>query len=69
MINQKESLFNQEPNLHEQKLIHDMFVRTIDMKNITFNQRILPTESVWMEDGAMSNIVFSHPEDRNFFEF
>lgn len=41
-----------------------MFVATIDMKNLTFNKRILPKGAVWMEDGTMSNIIFSHPEDR-----
>lgn len=41
-----------------------MFVKTIDMKNLTFNKRILPKGAVWMEDGVMSNIIFSHPEDR-----
>lgn len=68
-MNEQQSLFNQEPNSHEQKLIHDIFVKSIDMKHITFNQRILPAGSVWMEDGAMSNIIFSHPEDRNFYNF
>lgn len=45
-------------------MIHEMFVKTIDMKNLTFNKRILPKGAVWMEDGVMSNIIFSHPEDR-----
>ncbi|KAJ6645243.1 Acyl-coenzyme A thioesterase 9, mitochondrial [Pseudolycoriella hygida] len=65
ILNQQQSLFNQEPNDEEQKMIHEMFVKTIDMKNLTFNQRILPKGAVWMEDGTMSNIIFSHPEDRN----
>ncbi|KAG4075120.1 hypothetical protein HA402_004159 [Bradysia odoriphaga] len=65
IIRQEQSLFNQEPNDNEQKLIHDMFVSTIDMKNVTFNKRILPTGAVWMEDATISNIIFSHPEDRN----
>lgn len=65
ILSQEQSLFNQEPNADEQKLIHDMFVKTIDMKNLTFNKRILPTGAIWMEDGTMSNIIFSHPEDRN----
>lgn len=42
-----------------------MFVKTIDMKNMAFNQRVLPPGAVWMEDCLVSNIVFSHPEDRN----
>lgn len=65
MLNQQQSIFTQEPNTNEQKMIHDMFVKTIDMKNLAFNQRILPTGAVWMEDGTLSNIIFSHPEDRN----
>lgn len=65
ILSQKQSLFSVEPNPFEQKLIHDMFVKTIDMKNMTFNQRVLPANSVWMEDGVVSNIIFSHPEDRN----
>lgn len=45
--------------------MHDLFVKTIDMKNMAFNQRILPLGSIWMENSVVSNIVFSHPEDRN----
>lgn len=65
ILTQKSSIFTQEPNAFEQKLIHDMFVKTIDLKNMAFNQRVLPAGSVWMEDGIVSNIIFSHPEDRN----
>lgn len=69
IIRQEESLFTQEPNDSEQKLIHDIFINTIDMKNLTFNKRILPKGAVWMEDGTMSNIIFSHPEDRKLLRF
>lgn len=62
---QRTSLFTVEPNAFEQKLIHDLFVKTIDMKNMAFNQRILPPGSIWMENGIVSNVIFSHPEDRN----
>lgn len=62
---QKESLFHQEPNDFEQTLIHNTFMRTIDLKNKTFNARFLPSGSVWMEEAVMSNMIFSHPEDRN----
>lgn len=65
MLVQKESIFSQEPNDFEQKIIHNLFVKTIDMKNKTFNTRILPTGAVWMEDAVVSNVIFSHPEDRN----
>lgn len=62
---QKESIFIQEPNDFEQNLIHNIFMKTIDMKNPTFNARCIPPDAVWMEDAIMSTIIFSHPEDRN----
>jgi len=54
-----------EPNDFEQKLIHDLFVKTIDMHDQSFNKRVLPVGATWMEDSSLSNIIFSHPEDRN----
>lgn len=65
MLNEKQSIFHQEPNDFEQKLIHNIFMKTIEMDNRTFNVRHLPNNSVWMEDAFMSNMLFSHPEDRN----
>lgn len=40
-------------------------MKTIDMNNKSFNVRALPPDSFWMEDATMTNIIFSHPEDRN----
>lgn len=40
-------------------------MKTIDMNNKTFNARCIPNGAVWMEEAVMSNIIFSHPEDRN----
>lgn len=62
---QKIDLLKTEPNAFETKLIHDLFIKTIDMKSKAFNKRILIPGSVWMEDADLSNIIFSHPEDRN----
>ncbi|KAG5675080.1 hypothetical protein PVAND_005012 [Polypedilum vanderplanki] len=62
---QKTDLHKTEPNPFETKLIHDMFIKTIDMGSKAFNKRILPSNCVWMEDVDMSNIIFSQPEDRN----
>lgn len=61
---QKESLFNHEPNAFEQKLIHGIFMRTMDLNNKSFNVRSIPAGAVWMEDAQMSNVIYSHPEDR-----
>lgn len=40
---QKESIFNQEPNAFEQKLIHNIFMKTMDINNKSFNVRKIPS--------------------------
>jgi len=62
---QQFDLLKTEPNAFETRLIHDLFMRSIDTKSKAFNKRILPPGAVWMEDADMSTIIFSHPEDRN----
>lgn len=62
---QKQDLMKNLPNTYEQSLVHDMFKKTIDVSSKLFNERILPPGCCWMEDADMSNIIFSHPEDRN----
>ncbi|XP_055309213.1 acyl-coenzyme A thioesterase 9, mitochondrial-like isoform X2 [Sitodiplosis mosellana] len=65
---QKESIFHgQEPSAFEQKLIHNIFMKTMDLnnKNKTFNVRKIPSGAIWMEDAQLSNVIYSHPEDRN----
>lgn len=47
---QQFDLLKTEPNAFETKLIHDMFIKSIDTKSKAFNKRILPSGSVWMED-------------------
>lgn len=53
------------PNADEQKIIHDFFLRTVSLNEINLKKRVLPTGSVWMESCTLSNIIFSHPENRN----
>lgn len=62
---QRFDLNKTEPNAFETKLIHDLFVKSIDSGSKAFNKRILPPGAVWMEDADLSTIIFSHPEDRN----
>lgn len=62
---QKFDLLKTEPNAFETRLIHDLFIKTIDNRSKAFNKRVLPPGAVWMEDADLSNIIFSHPEDRN----
>lgn len=63
--NKKQDLLKVEPKQLEIKLIHELFVKSIDVNSKAFNKRILPPGHVWMEDADLSTIIFSHPEDRN----
>ncbi|XP_067013889.2 acyl-coenzyme A thioesterase 9, mitochondrial isoform X1 [Anabrus simplex] len=62
---QSTSLLKQVPDDAEQQVIHDIFVSTVDSNDPNFHKRILPSHSVWMDDCTLSNIIFSHPENRN----
>ncbi|KAG8286627.1 hypothetical protein J6590_055300 [Homalodisca vitripennis] len=59
------SVLNKVPAPDEQHVIHNLFVNSVDMHNPTINRRVLPPGTVWMADTKRSNIIFSHPEDRN----
>ncbi|XP_060527760.1 acyl-coenzyme A thioesterase 9, mitochondrial-like isoform X2 [Cylas formicarius] len=53
------------PNVEEQKLIHDLYMKTVDQNNLSMAKRKLPENGVWMGDAKLSNMIFSQPEDRN----
>lgn len=54
------------PTAEEQQIIHDVFVKTIDTNHYLSSRRTLPHGAVWMESSEISNLIFSHPEDRNY---
>ena len=58
----KESLLKCPPNPDEQKLIHDIFVETLDKRSISFEGRILPPDSVWMDKAKLKSSVLCQPE-------
>lgn len=62
---QRESLLRGEPSDFEQKLIHDIFINTIDLNDFSFKKKSLPTGAMWMSDTNISNLILSYPEDRN----
>lgn len=62
---QQFDILKTEPNAYETRLIHDLFIKSIDTQSKAFNKRILPPGCVWMEDADLQTIIFSHPEDRN----
>uniref|UniRef100_A0A1B6CSS6 HotDog ACOT-type domain-containing protein n=2 Tax=Clastoptera arizonana TaxID=38151 RepID=A0A1B6CSS6_9HEMI len=65
LIEDKGSVLATMPDPDELRVVHDLFVQSVDLKNPTLNKRILPAGTVWMSDTKQSNIIFSHPEDRN----
>lgn len=64
-LESQKSLTKVVPSEAEQKEIHSMFLKTIPTHEVLLTKRILPELSQWMEDCTLSNIVFSHPENRN----
>jgi hypothetical protein len=62
MATSKASLLKTGPNTAEQRLIHDLFLQTVDPKDTTFHRRVLPAGSKWMEDASLTSILFCHPE-------
>jgi acyl-coenzyme A thioesterase 9 len=61
------SLFSHPPSEDEKTLIHDFFIKTVDHKAMSFKARILPENSMWMEDAKLKNLLICQPENRNRF--
>lgn len=53
------------PNEEEQRIIHNLYTSTIDVKETSLTKRALPSNCEWMNKCTLSNVIFSHPEDRN----
>ncbi|XP_048458508.1 acyl-coenzyme A thioesterase 9, mitochondrial [Rhincodon typus] len=56
------SLLKIAPNEEERKIIHDMFLGTLDMRTISFHSRILPENSVWMDQTKLKSLEICHPQ-------
>uniref|UniRef100_UPI00398F4249 acyl-coenzyme A thioesterase 9, mitochondrial-like isoform X3 n=1 Tax=Pristiophorus japonicus TaxID=55135 RepID=UPI00398F4249 len=61
------SLLKVAPNEEERKIIHEMFLETLDINTASFLSRILPKNSVWMEDTKLKSLEICHPQERNIF--
>ncbi|XP_055852733.1 acyl-coenzyme A thioesterase 9, mitochondrial-like [Episyrphus balteatus] len=62
---QSSSLLKVEPNAEEQKISHDLFVRTTRTDSMELNSRILPNNARWMGDTSIVSTMASFPENRN----
>ena len=63
----QDSLFRVPPNVAEQAIIHEFFIQTVDHKALSFKARVKPTNSQWMEDAKLKNLIICQPENRNRF--
>ncbi|KAL0281304.1 UNVERIFIED_CONTAM: hypothetical protein PYX00_002332 [Menopon gallinae] len=59
------SLFRTGPDEAEQGLIHELFLKTVDERDMLLNRRILPANCNWITDTKLNNVILCHPEDRN----
>jgi hypothetical protein len=59
---QKQSLLKVVPNAEEQKVIHNTFLQTVDLRDPTIHKRVLPSNSMWMDEVSYSSIIFGQPE-------
>uniref|UniRef100_A0A672N578 Acyl-coenzyme A thioesterase 9, mitochondrial-like n=1 Tax=Sinocyclocheilus grahami TaxID=75366 RepID=A0A672N578_SINGR len=61
------SLLKVAPTAEERTLVHNLFLNTLDTRRVSFRGRILPPNSVWMEDAKFKGLEICHPEERNIF--
>uniref|UniRef100_A0A8B9K165 Acyl-CoA thioesterase 9 n=1 Tax=Astyanax mexicanus TaxID=7994 RepID=A0A8B9K165_ASTMX len=61
------SLLKVAPTAEERNVVHSLFLSTLDTKTVSFRGRILPPNSVWMEDAKLKGLEICHPQERNIF--
>ncbi|XP_034023993.1 acyl-CoA thioesterase 9, tandem duplicate 1 isoform X2 [Thalassophryne amazonica] len=61
------SLLKVAPADEERKIVHSLFLNTLDTKTVSFRSRILPPNSVWMENAKLKGMEICHPQERNIF--
>ncbi|XP_024148472.1 acyl-coenzyme A thioesterase 9, mitochondrial isoform X2 [Oryzias melastigma] len=61
------SLLKVAPTDEERKIVHSLFLNTLDTNTVSFRSRLLPPNSVWMEDAKLKGLEICHPQERNIF--
>uniref|UniRef100_A0A673BAL6 HotDog ACOT-type domain-containing protein n=1 Tax=Sphaeramia orbicularis TaxID=375764 RepID=A0A673BAL6_9TELE len=61
------SLLKVAPTAEERKIVHSLFLNTLDTQTVSFRSRILPPNSVWMQDAKLKGLEICHPQERNIF--
>ena len=62
-----DTLFEHPPTGEENRLIHKMFLSTIDHKARTFSARKKPDNSEWMTDSKLKSVLLCEPKHRNYY--
>ncbi|XP_034611100.1 acyl-coenzyme A thioesterase 9, mitochondrial isoform X3 [Trachemys scripta elegans] len=61
------SLLKMAPTAEERTIVHNIFLNTLDTRTVSFRSRVLPPNSVWMEDAKLKGLEICHPQERNIF--
>uniref|UniRef100_A0A8C8VDS4 Acyl-CoA thioesterase 9 n=1 Tax=Pelusios castaneus TaxID=367368 RepID=A0A8C8VDS4_9SAUR len=61
------SLLKMAPTAEERNIVHSIFLNTLDTRTVSFRSRVLPPNSVWMEDAKLKSLEICHPQERNIF--
>ena len=56
------SVFKVPPTADERKIIHELFLNTLDPTKSTFHSRVKPENTVWMEETRLKNLIICHPQ-------
>ncbi|XP_065560986.1 acyl-coenzyme A thioesterase 9, mitochondrial-like isoform X2 [Artemia franciscana] len=67
LLMERESLIKLPPSEDERQLIHKVFLKTIDPAAVSFKSRLLPPNTVWMENAKLKNMFICHPQNRNMY--
>ncbi|KAK9869127.1 hypothetical protein WA026_002883 [Henosepilachna vigintioctopunctata] len=63
--NLREHVSKVVPTAEEQQIIHDLYVATAEIDDLMINQAKFPSGLIAMDKCTISNVIFSHPENRN----
>ncbi|KAK2144553.1 hypothetical protein LSH36_748g02081 [Paralvinella palmiformis] len=63
----EKSLLRTPPTEQERRIIHDLFLCTLDDRAATFKHPVKPEGATWMEDTLLKNIHVCFPQERNLY--
>ena len=66
-IKTENSLFKISPTAEERDVVHELFLKTVDPSKSTFQSRVKPENTVWMQDTHLKNLIICHPQSRSLY--